>query len=222
MSELLEAVQKAREQAFSAKSEIEQRIADTKQRIHQMCRSGTLPFDEAFPAWLSAFEHYADEGAQSLENNLAGYAQPNDPDPITGNTSSLRNHAGEPFRHGSRGDPGAVLAHINRDAIIEQARAWFEERCAGEHLPARDERHVELERLAAELRSLESERDDLEDELARLLGTQPSERTRKQRIRDDNEREAEAINGPIRDWNERNAPAQRNRKNPVQVTVADE
>ena len=222
MSELLEAVQKARQQAFSAKSELGQRIADTKQRIQQICRSGTLPFDEAFPAWLSAFEHYADEGAQRLETNMAGYAQPNDPDPITGHTSSLRNPAGESFRHGSRGDPGAVFAHINRDSIIEQARAWFEEKCAGEHLPAAAERRAELERLAEELRTLQAERDDLDDELSRLLGTEPSERTQKQRIRDDNEREAEAINKPIRDWNERNAPAQRNRKNPIKVTVAGE
>ena len=222
MSELLESVRKAREQAFSAKSEIEQRIADTKQRIHQVCRSGTLSFDEAFPAWLSAFEHYADKGAQSLETNLTGYVQPNDPDPITGHTSSLRNHAGEPFRHGSRGDPGAVLAHINRDAIIEQARAWFAERCAGEHLPAPDERQAELERLAEEMRTLQTERDDLEDELARLLGTEPSERKKKQRIHDDNERELEAINGPIREWNEKNVRAPRDGERQVKVKVNDE
>ena len=221
MSELLRAVQKARQQAFNAKSELDQRIAEKRQRVQQVCRSGILPFDECFPVWLSAFERYADEGRKRLETNLAGYAAPNDPD-LKGNTSSFRSQAFEPFRNESRGDPGAVLAHINRTAIIEHARAWFANKCAGEHLPARDERRAELERLAEEIRQLENERDQLDDELSRLLGTQPSERTQKQRIEAENERKSEAINRPIREWNERNAPAPREPKNPIRVTVDDQ
>lgn len=222
MSNAIELVNKARAEAFATKAEIEQRIEQVKLRINQVCRSGILPFEEAFPAWLAAFERYADEGAQRLETTLAGYAKPNEPHPITGNTSSLRSDASYPFRSDSRGDPGCVFAHVNRKAITEHARAWFESTCADADVPNAHERRAELERLAEEQRKLESERDDLTDRLAELLGTEPSERTQKRRLRVERERELDAFNRPIDQWNERNARKPADRASDVRVSVSED
>ena len=194
MSKALDTIHRLREEALKAKDEIEQRITETKNRIQQLCRSGTLEFDEAWPAWLADFERYADEGKQQLHVNLEGFAKPNDAHPITGHTSTLRSHAGHPFENGSRLDTGAVHAHINRKGIIQEARAWFESKCAEADVPMQEERHAELERLAEEVRKLESERDDLQDELSKLFRMAPSDRTKRAVVEQENQRYMDMVN----------------------------
>ena len=203
MNTALQAVERARQEALTAQADIENKIGTTRDRIQKICRSGTLPFDEAFAHWLSDFERYANEGKQHLHVNFEGFASPNLPHPITGNTSQLRSHAGHPFENASRLDTGAVHAYIHRQEIIKEARQFFEDKCAQSNLPAQHEREAELERLADELRSLESERDDLQDELARLFRVEPSDRTKSARRRAEEQQYLDMINQNAGD--ERNA-----------------
>lgn len=176
-TEALDKVRAARAEAFEAKQELEARIEATRARITQICRQGTLPFDEAFSAWRRSFEAYADRGATRLHNNLDDFGRPNSAHPITGATSSLRHGADHPFEH----DAGAMFAHVHRAAIIEEARQWFEEKCKGSNVPPAAEREAEAGRLADELRALEAERDAIQDQLADLFQAEPSERTRQAR-----------------------------------------
>lgn len=203
MSKALDTIQRLREEALNAKADIENRITETKNRIRQMCRSGTVEFDECWSAWLADFERYADEGRQALELTFDDYAKPNDEDPISGHSSRLRNRAEYPFQQASRADSGAVFAHVNREEIIQEARAWFESKCANANVPLQDERQAELERLAEQVRKLDSERDDLQDELSRLFRMEPSDRTKSARKRAEEQQYLDMINQNAGD--ERNA-----------------
>jgi len=182
MRSAIERVEQAREAAFEVRAELDRKIEATRNRINELCHRGTVGFDEAFPAWLESFESYADEGARKLELSLEEFARPNHVNPENG-AIRPRGNAGDAFksrRYGSGAfhDTGAVLAHINRDAIIEQARGWFEHKCSESNVPPASERQTELERLAEELRGLEAQRDDIQDQLSELFKVDPSERTR--------------------------------------------
>jgi len=182
MPSAIERVQQAREAAFEVRAELDRKIEETRNRINKLCNRGTVGFDEAFPAWLESFEAYAAEGARELERNLEEFARPNHIHPSRGSISP-RGHAGDAFKvrkygSGAMHDTGAVLAHINREAIIKQARVWFEHKCSESNVPPASERQTELDRLAVELRGLEAQRDDIQDQLSELFKVEPSERTR--------------------------------------------
>jgi DNA repair exonuclease SbcCD ATPase subunit len=205
MTKTLDKIRQLRADAFAAKREVEERIAETSRRINQVSRRGIVPFDEAFPAWQAAFESYADEGKRQLERSLEDFAKPHHihpssnsvpTQPVVHDAFRIRNNAsGIPI------DVGAVFAHLNRESIIEQARAWFESKCAECNVPPADEREAELDRLASELKALQEELADIEDELADLFNTDPSERTRREQRRSERERQLDSFNGPIRERN---------------------
>jgi len=182
MQTAIERIESARAEAFEVRAELDRKIEATRNRINELCRRGTVGFDEAFPAWLESFEAYADEGARELEQSLEEFARPNHVNPENGAIRS-RGNADAAFkvrRYGSGAfhDTGAVLAHVNRKAIIDQARNWFKQNCAEPNVPPASERQAELERLAGELRGLEEQRDDIQDQLSELFKVDPSERTR--------------------------------------------
>lgn len=218
----LDRIRQLRQDAIDAKREIENQINETQQRITEICRRGTLPFDEAFSAWREAFESYADQGKEKLEKSFAEYARPNDPDPITGRSAREFGASYElETRHdisGNLRDNGAVFAHLHRDQIIEQARAWFEWKCADCNVPAADERGDELQRLAGQLRDLKDEQADIEDELSELFNTEPSERTQQERKRAERDGHLDSFNEPIR---KRNAAMPEHKPSPVEIRGRD-
>lgn len=200
MTSSLEKIRQAREDAHRAKAELEERIIETRNEIRRITKSGTLPFDEAWPAWRESFERYADGGRETLERSLAEYARPNAPNPATGSITP-RSPAARPFQTFVRGngqldDPGPVMAHIHRDQIIEHARTWFENTCSGDTVPPESERQAEAARLVERLRALEQERDDIADELASLFKSEPSERTQQAQHEQARRAHVDMLNAP--------------------------
>lgn len=222
-TQTLDRIRQLRQDCIDAKAEIESRINEVSNRINQVCKSGVLPFDEAFTPWREAFEHYADEGKARLEKSFGDCARPNDPHPITGHTASRFGASYElQTRTNASGivrDNGCVFAHLHRETIIEQARAWFESMCADCNVPPADERRDELQRLATQLRELEEERDDIEDELSELFASeQPSPRKQAAERKSEEQRGLDILNGPIEERNKRNTPPE---PSPSPVTIRD-
>lgn len=218
----LDRIRQLRQDAIDAKREIENQIHETKSRINEVCRRGVLPFDEAFSTWKAAFESYADDGKARLEKSFSEYASPNDPDPTTDRTATRFDASYElQTRTNASGvirDNGAVFAHLHRETIIEQARAWFEERCKECNVPPANERADELQRLASQLKDLEDEQADIEDELAELFNTDPSERTQRAQKEAEREGHLDSFNEPVR---KRNAAMPEQKPSPITVKDAD-
>ena len=210
MTNTLDKIRQLRQDAIDAKTQIEQKIASTQARINEVAQHGTVSFDEAFNKWHTQFIAYAEKGRHAFELNLADFARPFHEHPKTGQ-APRRDSASDAFaiRTNASGevmDCGHVFAHINREAIIEQARAWFENKCAECNVPPAEEREAELEKLAGELKALEEERDEIQDELSELFRMEPSETTKRARKAEHRESTLERFNGPIREKNERNVP----------------
>lgn len=189
----IETIRKAREQAFEAKAEIERKITETRNRINEICKRGIRPFDEAWPDWRDRFLQYADDGKRRLEGSFAEYASPNDTNPMTDSFNPRSGIARVFCTDNDRIDAGEVFAHIHRDAILKQAEAWFKAQTPT--VPHEPERREQLEALAEQLKELEAERDDVQDELARLFGDlKPSERTQSAQRREYEQKYLQAIN----------------------------
>jgi len=207
----IDRIRQLRQDALDAKAEIHNRINETRNRIAEICRSGTIPFDEAWPAYKAALERYAEEGRQMLERNALEFTKPNHDNPASHGSRPPGPKASEPFHvrqfpNGRIHDIGPLVAWLNRDAILDEAERTIKAACAESNVPPADEREAEIERLAAEFQALEDELADVEDELSELFGGEPSERTKSERQQREQEQALEVINRPIRERNERNTP----------------
>ncbi len=203
MHEALQPVQAAREAVLEAQRALDERITQTRAKIHELTIRGVLPFDEAYPAWLASFDDYVAKGQRELQLSFEDFATVRDQDPASGR-SRMAPYAGDPFRirefaSGGLNDNGAQFAALHAEQIREHARAWFEQHCSGETLPAAAERRAEAKRLAEELEALQAERDDLQDELSRLFRVEPSERTKRAQREQTQAHHLEMLNAPARD-----------------------
>ena len=220
----IDRIRQLRQDALDAKAEINNRINEQRSRITEVCRSGTIPFDEAWGAYKAAFEGYADQGRQMLERSALEFTRPNHDNPTSHGNRPPDPKVSEPFMvrqfpNGLMHDIGPLIAHLNRDAILAEAQATIKAACKDANVPPAADREKEIERLAGELQALEDELADVEDELSELFGGDPSERTKEQRRRDEKEQALEIFNKPIRERNERNAPPP---PAPNPITVRDE
>lgn len=224
MSSTLDRIRQLRQDALDAKAGIEQRITQTRNRINEVCRSGILPFDEAWSAYEEAFDSYAEQGRRQLEQSMDQFTRPRHENPTV--LASFRGppNVAEPFRvyqhpSGKIDDPGPLVAWLNRDAILKAAKAHIKVICAESNIPPAEEREAEIERLVSEFRALEEERDDIEDELSELFANeQPSQRTQEQERKAEAQRGLDILNEPIDERNRRNTPPE---PSPSPVTIQD-
>jgi len=178
MTEAIEKVRRARAEAEKVQQDLDQRIRATRSRLDKLCKTGPVPFDEAFESWRRAFEAYADTGREELDHGFGEFTRPHE-HPLTGAINTHR-QAHAPFQARSDGRTdhiGAIVAHLNRDVIIEAARAWLKEKCKDSDVPAAEKRKTEAQRITDELQALQAERDDMRDQMAGLVQQAPSERT---------------------------------------------
>lgn len=224
MSSTLDKIRQLRQDALDAKAEIEQRISQTRNRINEICRSGILPFEEAWPAYQEAFDSYAEQGRRQLEKSLDEFTRPRHENPATLASFKAPPNAAEPFRvqqhpNGRMSDPGPLMAWLNRDAILDAAKAHIKAVCSDSNIPPAEEREAEIERLASEFRALEEEHADIEDELSELFASeQPSPRKQAAERKAEEQRGLDILNGPIEERNKRNTPPE---PSPSTVTVTD-
>lgn len=174
MSETLKRIEELKQTALDEKAALDERITQTRQRIAELTQRGTRPFEEAWPEWLNSFNDLADRGRKRLENNLTEFARPHDMLPDAGHVRPPP-HAHRPFEDD---DAAAVLAYLNRDNIIDQAKLLLQAKCSDPSVPPREQRLIEVRELQSKLEALIQERDDVQDELAKLFRVDPSQRTK--------------------------------------------
>ena len=224
MSKSIERIRQLRKDALEEKAAVRERIDETLSMIRQICRQGVIPFDEAWPAYQAAFNAYADGGQRTLEKHFFEWTRPNHPDPTSHNKTAVGPRISEPFMmrqypNGLFNDTGPLIAWLNRDAILAEAKAYLSKVCADPNVPPESKRQTEIDRLFKELEALREEEADIQDELSELFETEPSQRTKDRRRQEEEERRLAAINGPIEERNKRNSPAEPSQS---PVTIRDE
>lgn len=177
-----ENIQRIQREAREELESIDSQMADLRRRALELGQRGTVGPDEAMEQFRGAMKQIVDQGNRKIEHHLVAFTRSRLTeyrDSIPGLVSwKPAPTLGALFRDAD--DLGPIVAALFAEQLENRMQAIIDERCTSETVPAPDERAAEFDNLIEELKSLEIERDQVQDALAKTFsGFTPSEATQR-------------------------------------------
>ncbi|TQE98434.1 MAG: hypothetical protein FKY71_13850 [Spiribacter salinus] len=169
-------IRSLRQQLLEVQQGLDQRISETQSEIRRIASTGIRQADEVADEVLGSLAKRAERGRSRIEAYIRTAAKPD--------------HYVHELHIGARSrwsltlndlltDPdGDVFAALFEEQLKETLSARIERVCADSTLPGPDERESQIKQLVETLQRLQTERDDVQDEIASAFGGEPSRRTK--------------------------------------------
>ena len=178
-----EKVQQLRAEIQASIDSFDQQITETRRRIYELTQRGTVGADEAKQNFEAALAPLIEQGRRYLAQRLEPMTRTRVTDyrDIPGLVrTTLAPNLSELFSMGGATDLNAVLTVFFEPEIRAQFESVVADRCKGDTVPPPAQRTKQLDKLLAELDTLQAQRDDLQDQLAAYIPKfEPSERTQR-------------------------------------------